>query len=105
MNLLVVAARLGLAHSKDVCSILQLEGSTLSRNIERMRVKGWLEKVATEDGREHPFRLTKKGKALLEKAAPGWEAAQAKARKILGPQAEKALRNVADRLLEEASYE
>src|SRR5215472_5591724 len=58
LNILVVAAKLGLARPADVCGLLQLDASTLSRNVERMRAKGWLETVPGEDARAQPFRLT-----------------------------------------------
>ena len=57
LNILVAAGKLGVAHPKEVCSILQLDASTLSRNVKRMRAKGWLEGVASPDARSQPFRL------------------------------------------------
>src|ERR1044072_7052729 len=71
LNILVVAAKLGLARPSQVCDILQLDTSTLSRNVERMRAKDWLEVVHGEDARTQPFRLTAQGKRLLERAIPG----------------------------------
>src|SRR2546421_6972133 len=58
LNILIVTARLGLARPAQVCAILQLDTSTLSRNVERMRAHGWLEAVPDEDARAQPFRLT-----------------------------------------------
>ena len=78
LNILVVAARLGLARPADVCQRLQLDTSTLSRNVERMRARDWLEVVDDDDGRAQPFRLTAKGRRLLERAMPAWKKAQAK---------------------------
>ena len=43
----------------------------LSRNVERMRAHGWLEAVSGEDARTQPFRLTAKGRRLLERAGAG----------------------------------
>lgn len=83
-NILVVAAKLGLARPAQVCEILQLDTSTLSRNVERMRAKGWLEVVSAEDARMQPFRLTVVGRRVLERAAPAWEQAQHKASELLG---------------------
>src|SRR6266849_356527 len=57
MNILVVTAKLGLARPAQVCEFLQLDSSTLSRNVERMRANGWLVVVSGEDAREQPFRL------------------------------------------------
>jgi DNA-binding MarR family transcriptional regulator len=84
MNILVVAARLGVAQPAQVCEFLQLDASTLSRNVERMRANGWLEIVPGDDARAQPFRLTAAGKRLIEKAAPAWEIAQRQAEKLLG---------------------
>jgi DNA-binding MarR family transcriptional regulator len=84
LNILVVTARLGLARPTQVCDILQLDTSTLSRNVERMRKHGWLEAVPEEDARAQPFRLTPQGKRLIEKAIPAWEEAQLQATELLG---------------------
>ena len=84
LNILVVVARLGLARPADVCERLQLDTSTLSRNVERMKTKGWLEVVADDDGRAQPFRLTAKGRRLLERVMPAWEKAQEKVKKLIG---------------------
>src|SRR6201997_4863929 len=84
LNILVVTARLGVARPAQVCDILQLDTSTLSRNVERMRAHGWLEVVPDEDARTQPFRLTPRGKRLIEKAVPAWEEAQRQATELLG---------------------
>jgi DNA-binding MarR family transcriptional regulator len=98
MNILVVAAKLGVARPSQVCDLLQLDVSTLSRNLERMRAQGWLEVVPGEDARTQSFRLTTAGKRLLEKAIPAWETAQQEAKKMLGEDAVAALNAAAKRL-------
>ena len=84
MNILVAAAKLGTARPVEVCDHLHLDVSTLSRNVERMKARGWLEVVPDEDGRSQPFRLTSHGRRLLEKAAPAWSEAQQQVKKVLG---------------------
>jgi DNA-binding MarR family transcriptional regulator len=84
LNILIVTARLGLARPTQVCEILQLDTSTLSRNVDRMQAHGWLEVVPNEDARTQPFRLTAQGKRLIEKAVPAWEEAQRQAKELLG---------------------
>jgi DNA-binding MarR family transcriptional regulator len=84
MNILIVTAKLGLARPSQVCDLLQLDASTLSRNLERMRAQGWLEVVPEDDARAQPFRLTPRGRQLIEKAVPAWEGAQLQARQLLG---------------------
>ncbi len=87
LNILVVTAKLGLARPTDVCERLQLDISTLSRNAERMKAKGWLEVVSDDDGRAQPFRLTAKGRRLLERAMPAWEKAQEQVLILIGADA------------------
>src|SRR5438309_9048765 len=71
LNILIVTARLGLARPAQVCEILQLDTSTLSRNVKPLQAHGWLEVVPeAEDARAQPFRLTAQGKRLIEKAVP-----------------------------------
>jgi DNA-binding MarR family transcriptional regulator len=84
MNILTVTAKLGLARPAQVCDILQLDPSTLSRNVRPLQAHGWLEIVPDEDARAQPFRLTAQGKRLIEKAIPAWEAAQRRAGDLLG---------------------
>ena len=84
MNILVAAAKMGTARPIEVCEHLHLDVSTLSRNVERMKARGWLEVVPDEDGRSQPFRLTRQGRKLLEKAVPAWSEAQQQVKKVLG---------------------
>jgi len=84
MNILVAAAKMGTARPIEVCEYLHLDVSTLSRNVERMKARGWLEVVPDEDGRSQPFRLTPRGRKLLEKAIPAWSEAQQQVKKVLG---------------------
>src|SRR6516225_7436598 len=79
LNILIVAAKLGLARPAQVCEILQLDTSTLSRNVKPLQARGWLEVVPEEDARAQPFRLTAQGKKLIEKAIPAWQEAQRQA--------------------------
>ena len=84
LNILIVTAKLGLARPAQVCEILQLDVSTLSRNVKPLQAHGWLEVVPEKDARSQPFRLTAQGKRLIEKAIPAWEKAQQQASELLG---------------------
>ena len=84
MNILVAAAKMGTARPIDVCEHLHLDVSTLSRNVERMKARGWLETAPDEDRRSQPFRLTPQGRKLLEKAIPSWSEAQQQVKRVLG---------------------
>jgi DNA-binding MarR family transcriptional regulator len=100
MNILVAAAKMGTARPVEVCEYLHLDVSTLSRNVERMKARGWLEVVPDEDGRSQPFRLTPQGRRLLEKAVPAWSSAQQQVKKVLGDgfadQLNRAMRRVSE---------
>jgi DNA-binding MarR family transcriptional regulator len=98
MNILVAAAKMGTARPIEVCEYLHLDVSTLSRNVERMRVRGWLEVVPDEDGRSQPFRLTPQGRKLLEKAVPAWSEAQQQVKKLLGERFVEQLNNTTKRV-------
>ena len=84
LNILVAAAKQKVARPAVICDRLQLDTSTLSRNVERMKANGWVEVVGDADGRAQPFRLTPKGRTLLERAKPGWDGAQKTIKHLLG---------------------
>jgi DNA-binding MarR family transcriptional regulator len=84
MNILVAAAKMGVARPSQVCKALHLDLSTLSRNVERMKARGWLEIVPESDGRAQPFQLTAKGRELLERGALAWQEAQNTTEPLLG---------------------
>ncbi|HEY7119656.1 MAG TPA: MarR family winged helix-turn-helix transcriptional regulator [Tepidisphaeraceae bacterium] len=98
LNILVAAAKMGLAQPAKVCKVLQMDASTLSRTIDRMKDNGWVEVVEGDDARAQPFRLTAAGRRMLDRAIPAWEAAQREARNLFGPEGEALLRKAAEAL-------
>jgi DNA-binding MarR family transcriptional regulator len=102
MNMLVVAARMGVAEPSRVCRMLQMDLSTLSRNLARMRARGWIESVPDRDARAHPFRVTDAGQALIQQAYPAWQEAQRKAHALLGDEGVTLLARVARDVIAEA---
>lgn len=103
MNILVAAAKMGTARPIEVCAHLHLDVSTLSRNVERMKARGWLEVVPDEDGRAQPFRLTPQGRKLLEQAVPAWSKAQQQVKKVLGNRFVEQLNHAMKRVREGAA--
>ena len=98
MNILIAAAKMGIARPAEFCNVLHLDVSTLSRNVERMKARGWLEVVPDGDRRAQPFKVTKAGMKLIEKAAPRWEQAQKRATKLLGKGAVDMLNNAVKKI-------
>lgn len=73
---------------------LSLDKSTVSRNVERMQRRGWVEFVSAEDGRSHYLKLTAKGQKLLRESAAAWEQAQKKVSVLLGKEGVTALSRI-----------
>ncbi len=94
LNILVVIAKRGPIAPGGVARRLNMEKSTVSRNIERMRTHGWLTVSAGESGSKQQLALTRQGKALLEKSVPAWEEAQTQARAVLGQRGAESIHRV-----------
>ena len=77
LNILVAVARAEPVSPSRISQILQIEKSTLSRNLRRMRVRGWLDTSGE-------VTLTKRGRRLIEDALPLWRSAQRRVRRRLG---------------------
>ncbi|MEN0060529.1 MAG: MarR family winged helix-turn-helix transcriptional regulator [Myxococcota bacterium] len=82
-NLLVaIAANPGVTASQLV-GPLEIDKSTLSRNLRGMRADGIIVS-SPNDGRERALQATDDGIALLERALPDWERAQTEVDQRLG---------------------
>ncbi len=103
LTILVAAARHRPARPAVMCERLQMDISTMSRNVQRMRARGWLAHVPDEDGRAHPFRVTPSGSRLIQKALPRWRKAQKKARRLIGSTLEGELFRVVEKIRAESS--
>ena len=98
MSILAVIAGLGRPEPSMICRLLQLDASTLSRNVTRMKSKGWLETSSTKDRRSHRLELTSEGEQMLVDAFPSWQDAQVKVIEALGEENAEAIRKVAGAL-------
>ncbi|MEM9157056.1 MAG: MarR family winged helix-turn-helix transcriptional regulator [Cyanobacteria bacterium P01_F01_bin.33] len=99
MNILTVVTLHGPIQQMEVGRLLSLEKSTLSRNVTLMEAKGWLQNQSGE-GKHRFLVATRKGRELLDNAAPDWAKAQERVTAILGAQTAVELRQAADRLRE-----
>ena len=97
-NVLTAIAKLEPVSPRVIGKLLRIEQSTLSRNLERLRTRGWLRVVSGDDERSHRLEITAKGHRLLEKALPLWKRAQKDAEDLLGKQTVQALNDTADRM-------
>lgn len=83
MNILVSVAVLGPIRAVDVCKRLQLDKSTMSRDLERMIENQWIASTPGE-GRANLLEATRRGRAIIRLALPAWRKAQAQAVELLG---------------------
>src|SRR6478736_6685742 len=97
LNLLVAVARMGTARAADLCRVLSMDKSTLSRDVEVLRRHGWLESEE-RTGRGRPLRVSPDGHSLLERALPAWRRAQARAGSLIGDEGAASLRQMTLRL-------
>ena len=97
MNILVAIARMGSPRAVDVARWLQLDASTLSRDLERLIKRGW---VRTSPGKGRATRLeaTPAGRLLIQSALGDWRTAQKKTRDLLSPAAVDAILGAVDAL-------
>jgi DNA-binding MarR family transcriptional regulator len=72
-----------------IARYLDIEKSTLSRNLRLMKAAGWVR--GRFEGSEKRLELTAAGRRLLTDAYPLWERAQKKVRDLLGTRTVDAL--------------
>ncbi len=84
LNILAVVSGHDLISPGEVARRLQIERSTMSRNVERMERNGWLAVHPGDSARSQGLRITESGRKILVEAEPLWRGAQDRAREILG---------------------
>ena len=97
-TVLVAVANREKARPAELTKLLQMDESTLSRNVERMCARGWLRLERDEDHRSHLIEVTDKGQALVRKCLPAWQQAQAEVSRRLGTDSVAALRSALHKL-------
>lgn len=98
LNVLATLANQGPLVPTDLCGLLRMDKSTLSRNLDRMGKRGWLAVRPGADNRTHLVELTTKGTKLLREAYPLWRKAQAEATRRLGAEGQAALHTLTQKL-------
>jgi DNA-binding MarR family transcriptional regulator len=91
-GMLVAVANREEVRPAELTKLLQMDESTLSRNVERMCARGWLRLKRDQDRRSHLIAVTDKGKTLLRKSLPAWQQAQDEVSQRLGAVTVNALR-------------
>jgi DNA-binding MarR family transcriptional regulator len=95
-NILVSLLVGGESSPGQIGNRLQMEKSTVSRTLDRMRKSGWIEVTGTGPGQL--VRITASGRELMVATHDAWETAQQKALELLGEEGAQSLLKTAERL-------
>jgi DNA-binding MarR family transcriptional regulator len=81
--LLAMLERLGECNQTTMGQRLDLDKTTLSRNLRLLKQRGWIDVAAGTDARERRVALTADGRRQLAAAKPAWRKAQSQLRSAL----------------------
>jgi DNA-binding MarR family transcriptional regulator len=98
LSVLAVIAAQGPISPGEVGNTLQIEKSTMSRNVSRLKKNGWVEVSAGETGRSRFLEISESGRQLLLDAEPSWIEAQRRADKLLGADGPGTIQRLARRV-------
>ena len=102
INLLIIVWRFENITPTELSKIAQIDTSTLSRNLERIIARGWIQSTPSADGRSYHLSVTTDGKKMLKKIYPAWKEAQKKTEKLLGNELVKDIKQLDMKLLKTA---
>jgi len=102
-TILQVLDRVGTITQGGLGEVLAMDSTTLSRTLKLMEREGDIAGVPGEDRRERYWRLTRKGRAQMERGLSAWDEVQARLKKSLGPQHWAELVKVLDQAADAAS--
>ncbi len=98
VNLLAALGRSGPCSPGQLGEALQLERSTVSRNLARLLKNGWASASASDAKGVREVTLTARGSEKLQAVLPDWRKAQTEAARLLGEAGVRSIREVAERV-------
>jgi DNA-binding MarR family transcriptional regulator len=101
LNLLSAVGQLEPVPAHKLADLLSLQISTLSRNMHLMEDAGLIAIARAEWGNGRILTLTKAGARKLDELLPAWQEAQREAAELMGTDARRAVKGLADGLLVE----
>ena len=99
-SLLSYVARLGPIRPVDLAAQMNVDASTLSRNLRPLVAAGWVTLEAGEDARSRLVQATDAGREKRAEAKRRWRVAQEGVNAALGPQRVIALHALIDEAME-----
>lgn len=98
--LLSHVVKLGPIRPSDLARRMQMDASTLTRNLQPLAAQGWLTVGAGEDGRSRRVETTAAGHAKRAEGQHAWKAAQTALNERLGKERVAALHELLDACIE-----
>jgi DNA-binding MarR family transcriptional regulator len=95
VNLMAALGKMGPTSPARIGEVLQLERSTVSRNLGLLMKHGWVEAVSANAKGVREVALTASGRKKIEAVMPAWRMAQQEAADLLGVGGVKAVRSLA----------
>jgi DNA-binding MarR family transcriptional regulator len=95
INLMAALAKVGPCAPTYLGTVLQLERSTVSRNLSLLTKRGWIEAVSADAKGVREVALTPAGRRKVEAVLPDWRRAQKQAAELLGSAGVNAVRDMA----------
>lgn len=105
MNILVAISAFGPVTSKQLCKVLHMDNSTLSRAVNRLIDKDFLISTPSGDGKIRDFQVTKEGLLKLKSVYPDWLKAQEQTENVLGRNATENISSTGSKFLIEGMME
>ena len=99
-GILMMLSRRGPSSAAELCRLVMMDKSTASRNLWRMRRRGWISVTQNSSGPGQKVSLTSQGAQVLQKAYPLWRKAQDEASRRLRADGLRALELVVTRINE-----
>jgi DNA-binding MarR family transcriptional regulator len=98
VNLLAALGKVGPCAPSRLGEVLQLERSTVSRNVNLLLNHGWLESLSSDAKGVREVALTRAGRAKIESVMPRWRQAQRQATQLLGTTGADAIQAIASNM-------
>ncbi|MDR3455337.1 MAG: MarR family winged helix-turn-helix transcriptional regulator [Rhodoferax sp.] len=95
-SLLSHVLRLGPVRPTELARAMQLDASTLTRNLKPLIDAGWVEMSSGSDARSRSITITAQGRTKRSEAQHHWKAAQQSLNQLLGTQRVLALHGLID---------